>query len=544
MINLENIEEQFSKQKVNKAKRMILREFEEERKNHFICFVDEESQSYDVKIVLNSTSEIEESSCDCMAKDFCAHQLAVAIFISQKQSGKKVSKRSAKKKISEAELAMENLNSEEIKMWLLEFFKKNKDAEMQFLLEYGETKKEFSDDEIKNAILKTTHSVAGKKKNLTAQDVKKIVDLLTKVLQPVEEFLFQNVNKEISVEKFFLINEIIIDFQMSVYTSSSRLEKFSKNLILRFAANFNSVKNFEEWKKLAEKYWTDFFEDKKPLRIYFYEFIKEMYHSGSSEQKLFIAELVKKQIVLWMKNDVNLRVSIKEDLLTIVSENGFFNELHKYFPIVQYENSYNVKVINEIIKTDFSLAEKLCKKMISLNNNDKYNYPYFEILEKKYSESNNLQGLAFVKRGIFNNNLNIEDFIFIDKNEADREAFKKFRNRIMSGLRNSFYSDVKYVELYYEILDYEKNYKKMIEVLDAKVSNNIINKYAEKMYNTDKNKFLDSFKKRFFWGELNEEDYKVADFLVSKYDVLKLKEVFSKNGFGLDKFKEVILSKI
>ena len=53
MLNIIDLESQFSKQKINKAKKLSLREIEEDKKNHFICFVDEGEESYDAQISIN-----------------------------------------------------------------------------------------------------------------------------------------------------------------------------------------------------------------------------------------------------------------------------------------------------------------------------------------------------------------------------------------------------------------------------------------------------------------------------------------------------------
>lgn len=545
MFSILDLESQFSKPKINKSKKMIVREFEEQSKNHFVSFVDDAMESFDVQITLNPKSEIIKSSCDCNSKDFCLHQLALSIFIAENNSGKTTSKRTTKKKISEAETIMEDLNSEEMKSWLLEFFKKNKDAEMQFLLEFAEAKKEFSNDEIKQIIIKTIQSVVGKKKNLTAQDVKKIVDLLTKSLEPVEQFLVQNVNKDHTVEKFLLINKIILNYQMLVYSSSKRIDKFLENFKIRFASNFNSIKDIGVWEKSAEKYWNIFLKEDRPLSVYFYDFLFEMYHSGTREQKMFIAELVKNQIIIWIENKVDLRNSIKEDLLPIIAENGFFPSLQAYFPIALYENSYNIKVINEMIKIDETKAEEFCKKIIDINTNEKYNFPYYEILEQLYGKTNNIQGLVYVKRGKFNSGYNLEDYIFIEQNEEDREVFKKFRTQVLSNLKGSFRSDLRYPEMYFAILEHEKNYKKMLEVMNDGISSEVINKYAKSLYDFDRKNFLSASMRRSM-GNSEEEDEILADFLVEKYDVDEIRNQCSKQFFGFTtaQFINLLLAKI
>lgn len=541
-----DLENQFLKQKINKAKKLPIRELEEEKKNNFVCFVDEENESYDVRIALNAKSEITEYSCECGSKDFCMHLLAMGIFISESKTGKTETKKNPKKKVSEAEATMENLNSEELKSWLLEFFKKNKEAEVQFMLEFGEKKKDFSNSEILAIITNTIHSVVGKKKNLTAQDVKKIVDLLTKALQPVEQFLFQSADKEESIKKFVFLNEEITNYQMKVFFSSTRFDTFQERLRERFVTHLNAIKDFEQWKEIATKNWSIFLKGEESIPFHFYYLIKEMYHLADSPQKLYIAELVKKEILLWMENGFDLRTSLKEDLLQIIAENNFFAELQKYFPVEHYENSYNLKVIGEILKIDQEKAEKICKKIIESNVNDKYNVPYYDILEKIYEEKNNLGDLAYIKRKKFWEDPSIENYVFIAENDKDSEQFKKFRNRILSGLKGSFYGYQENSDLYFAILDHEENYKKMLEAIDENTPTSKVNQYAEKLFLFNKQKFLNLVKSRTSWNGSEDEENILADFLVLKYDVAQLQELFSKKffGFGMDRFSKKILDRI
>lgn len=546
MYTILDLESRFSKQKINKAKKLLIREFEEEKKNHFICFVDDENESYDARIVLNPKSEITESSCDCESKDFCLHLLAMGLFMSENKSGKISSQKTTKKKVSEAEIAMENLNAEELKNWLLLFFKKNKEAEVLFMMDFGEKKKSFSNEEISEIIKNTTNSVAGKKRNLTAQDVKKIVDLLTKALEPVEQYLFQNNDKQESIDKFMVINDEISKYKMKVSFSSTRFDTFHEKLRERFVAHLNAIKDFEYWKEIATKNWNVFLKGKDSIRFHFYYFIKEMYHSGDRLQKLHIAGLIRQEILFWIKNKFNLKVSLREDLLEIVAENNFFEELQQYFPVDRYENSYNLKVIEEILKIDEDKAEKVCKAVIKTNTNEKYNLPYYNLLEKIYQKRNSIKDLAYIKRMKFWEDPSIENYIFIAENDEDTEALKKLRNRILSGLRGSFYSYPENTELYFAIMDYEKNYKKMLDVINRDVPTSIINQYAEKMFLTNKRSFLSSANSRTEWNGSEEEENILADFLVSKYDSAQLEEFFSKRffGFGADRFSKIVLNKI
>ncbi|MFC5872057.1 hypothetical protein ACFP3I_05640 [Chryseobacterium arachidis] len=441
---------------------------------------------------------------------------------------------------------MDNLSSEDLKNWLLTFFKKNKEAEALFMLEFGEKKKNFTNAEITEIINNTTHSVVGKKRNLTAQDVKKIIDLLTKALEPVEQYLFQNTDKQESIMKFLFLNEEITNYQMKTFFSSTRFDTFLQKFRERFVAHLNSIKDFEQWKEIATYNWNIFLKGEESIPFQFYYFIKELYHSGDKIKKRYISELIRKQILFWMKNDFELRTSFKEDLLEIIAENDFFEELQKYFPIERYENNYNLKVIGEILKLDENEAEKVCKAIIKTNTNDKYNLPYYNVLEKIYKERSSIADLAYIKRMKFWENPSIENYIFIVENDVDDEGVKKLRTRILSTLRGSFYSDPENTELYFAILDYEKNYKKMLEVINDSIPTSVINRYAEKMFSTNKRSFLTAVKTKTKWHGSEEDENILADFLISKYEIPQLEEMLPKTffSFGADRFSKTIMDKI
>ncbi len=546
MYNISDLQNQFSKQKINKAKKLSIREFEETEKKRFVCFVDDETESYDVSLLINSKSEITGYSCECGSKDFCLHVLAMGIFMSENKTGKTSSRKGVKKKMSEAERAMEDLNSEELKTWLLEFFKKNKDAEMQFMLSFGQKKKEFSEIEISELIKNTIASVAGKRKSLTAPEVKKLVDLLTKAIEPVEQYLQQNPDKKESVRKFLKINDIIYVYQMKILFSGTRMDTFQKKLKERFLTHINAIKDFDLWKELATENWYLFLRSDHPITITFYDFIIEMYQTGNPDQKMHIAGLVREEIKMWKKTDFQLRTSLKEDMLEIIAENGFFSELQDYFVIEEYEHSYNLKVINELLKIDLEKAEKACKVIIDSNPHEKYDLPYYSILEKIYQENGSPADLAFIKRKIFWETRSIEDYIFITENDTDAEELKKFRNRALTLLKNTFLSSPENRGLYFAILDYEKKYKKMLDAIDRNTPTSIINLYAEKLYLTNKNKFLMAVKTRNEWSSTEEDEEVLADFMVSKYDAAQLQDALGKKhyGFGSDRFSKTVLSKV
>lgn len=544
MYTLSDLDKQFSKQKINKAKKLQVREWEEETKNCFVCFVDEENESYDVKITSNAKGEIVQYSCDCANKDFCQHVLAMCLFMAGK-SGNAHSNRSVKRKVSEAEIVMANLNSEEIKSWLLDFFKKNKDAEMSFVLDFGKAAIQFTDNEIKDIIRKTIQSVVGKRKNLPAIDVKKLVDLLNKSLDPVMEYILQTPLTEQSLKQYVIIEDEIQKFSFSVYTSSTRIDKFLDQLKVKFVSRFNATRDVQAWETAAKKHWSTFFSNDDQVNICFYNFVFALHEFGNSVQKAFIGNMVKDQIKIWIKQKIDYRVRIKEDLLDIIIENGHFEEVKDYFSVMNYQPEYNKKILTALCEIDSAKVEIIAKKLIDANANAKFDEPYLQILEKIYSQNGDIAGKVYVMKKRFYQKPNIEDYCFIEQNDSNREEFKKFRNQLLASFRNSFSYDPMFSELYFGILRYEKNYKKMLEVINSWVSGKIILMNAEQLYEYNRKSFLNIFKNRAPVYESDDEE-KLADFLISKYDDKELLSFFKNNTpfFQPQALGNIVLSKL
>ena len=94
---------------------------------------------------------------------------------------------------------------------------------------------------------------------------------------------------------------------------------------------------------------------------------------------------------------MGLRTELREHLLDIMIENEMFLSVKSYFPIAFTKNSYNIKILNELLKFDKNKSKNIVMKLSTEILMKKYNYPYYEILEKLYLENNDLGKLAIIK---------------------------------------------------------------------------------------------------------------------------------------------------
>ncbi len=85
----------------------------------------------------------------------------------------------------------------------------------------------------------------------------------------------------------------------------------------------------------------------------------------------------------------------------------------------------------------------------------------------------------------------------------------------------------------------------MLDVISRNTPAAVINLYAEKLFLTNKNKFLMAVRTLNDWNTTEEDEEVLADFLVSKYSADQLEDSFAKKyyGFGSDRFSKKVLSK-
>src|SRR5690606_5950247 len=121
-----------------KIQQLKVRELEEEPKGTFIAFVDDNEASFDVALTIEN-NDLKQHSCDCHLKDLvCIHQLAVLFYLTnQAVSVKKVRTTKKAPKLTEAQNLLQQLDLQDVKGWLHQFFIANKEAEIQFLLAFS-----------------------------------------------------------------------------------------------------------------------------------------------------------------------------------------------------------------------------------------------------------------------------------------------------------------------------------------------------------------------------------------------------------------------
>ncbi|WP_313254100.1 hypothetical protein [Empedobacter sp.] len=553
MNTIENLLKLISSQNKRDIKKLEIRELEEEKKGNFIAFVDDQSNSYDVNIVIKN-KEVTSHSCDCGSNEsWCIHQKKMLEEIVKLTSLKPVKKTRIKKE-KESETLLKLIEEEDLRKWLLDFFNTNREAEQYFMLSFSQKQKEYSLDEVEQLIKDTITSIIGKKRKVEISEVKKIIDLLQIALEPVFAYI-DCIIKTTEIVKPLIIRicDLLLSFHFNSGTTSKRLEKYVYAIIEKYAFRINKIAVEEQWKNVVLDHWSNFL-NMDNITVNDFEINKEIYYQATTERKKIIGQHLLNYLKKWHKENINYNIEIQTFFLQIMIETELFTEIKDYFKPSIYQNDYNLMILEELMKTNHIAVEAYCKDIISNNSKEKYNYPYYNILEKLYKQTNDLPKYTEIKLLKFPYNPSLEDFLFIKNHLNEEEKFKKFRTKTLTNLKINFYESDDCIDLYFKILDAEKEYKKMIDVISNYVPAEIILCYFDQLFLFNKNTFLINLLKRlaYLYSYSSQKDMELdlinkikksyGDILIKKYlDFLINSDNFIKIRIQNNEFIEKLL---
>jgi len=482
-----------SETKLTQAKKLVFRELEEfENKGNYVAYVDEGEESYDVNIQLDKDIVVSHS-CDCGRRDsYCMHQITILMQLlpgeNQSPLTKKNKKTASIKKIIESEQLLLTLDQEALASWLLDLFKSNKDLELQFLLKFGKSQKNYQQQDVVKILKDAVVSVIGKRKKLEASEIKKIVQIWEKALEPFWEYLALNIGDEKIMDLFPVVHAAITDLEYRLFYTGIRFRKFVELNNSKIAVIINNIDAETSWIKLIDAYWNKMWMAEEVFGEMFGLFVL-IYHNSNADRKRFLAIKVEKLVTELSAEGLHNSVSIDDFFLDVLLENDMFGDNLSYFVPQHWEAKYNLKLIEAVKDFDIEKAIDYCHFVIQGNVNPAYNTAFYDILEELYSAKGDVDNLSKIKLAKFNLDPNIVDYMFIMENCTDEELKGKFRTKTLSLLRNNMmYSE--YEDLYFRILEYEMNYKKMLEVIDYRVGPSTLLKFWDYIYAVNKLKFL------------------------------------------------------
>jgi len=504
--------------KANQFKNKI-REFEEETSGNFIAFVDQGKNSWDVSIVLDDKSlEIKKTACDCPSKSkICEHIVAVLNVILNGSSNIKSSstliKKIRKKKLTEAEELIEEMDSVKIRSWLISELNKDKELLLRFKNHFVTTNS-FTKESIFENYENSKKAVLGRRKTADTSEVAKILKLLQTFHLKALEYIQTDISSNKSLDVFKAIHDVCNMLSYSAKKNTTRTRTYIKKINDKVLASI-SLLNSESLNKLVKNKTIHSFDSDFFIRL-----LKENVNK-------IVPELRTNLLDVHLATDHHSEKNMSSLLEIIQSEKLYF-ELIKYFPGIAYFGKYNDQLINLHIKyNDLNFAFNLCQQLVKENYNE-YKLPYI----LKAIEIADLMGeIETVKK------LRIDTFktfpsvnLFndlIDSGLNTNELNELFTFISSLSLRPNTKNYINFLPLKFAFWSYKKEVHKIFPKMKDAYGLTIAVLYEDELLKCDKIKYLCKFfeylNTAWYYDTENIYDY-LRELVVQKYTHLEIKE--------------------
>lgn len=517
--------------KINSTiKKLTVRELDEEEKGNYLSFVDDGEASFDVNIKLHGDT-IEAVSCDCAKPSPCIHIFAVVKAIQAPVAAKAPPKR-IKKEPVELQL-LRTIDETALREWVKTLLAKNKDLVLSFTHYFSPVKK-YTPEELTNLTKQAVRSVVKNKKAIDQTMLKKIFELWADIHKPVLE----QYQADVSDENNFKLIKVIV--QESFYykdyfkINTIRFDKYVEEILHANANAISQLQNPETWKHTVNNIINSFLDERKILISPYVQQVYSVLDVSDDDKKAFIFERLKSFALEHKKNPSYWYFDFTRSLFYKTVAHKVFEKYFSLFFVSDWQNDYNITLIGELIKIrKFEEAEKLCKKCVSGNYREEYNVPYWVLLRKIYLATDNKAQLINICRLLLPYTFNFDDYLLVIENTPSEDERKKYRTKTLNAARrtsnNMLYQGI---EFCFALLNHEGKYSKMIELVESYSTYNLVIKYFEPMFATDKLRLLKALvekseisnynfyseKTRLQEEEDNEKVPVLLDLMMQKYD--------------------------
>lgn len=491
-LTLQNFRKQLPPLLVKKASKIHIRECDEVQPGHFQAYADEKDTSFDVSLAFDKKGSLTAQSCDCGSGDgFCRHMAALIGFITREKPGS-APRRTRKKKVDPLDLLVEEADEQELKSWLQELLRKNKDLALSFQQKFSATPQVITPQRVRELTRSAVISVAGKRSKLDVSEVKKIITLWKEVHEPIIQDYLHHMGDPSAFANIVTLLDACADVRMRIRTTSTRLEKYPNDLLEKLKEPLHDLQVDGTWEKATDLFIALLRTGGYDQNRYLVNFLHGVCQVSQPPRSSRLAA----KLVQWFDGMKAAGIYTGQEcvhlMFKIAVDYGLFAENPKRFTPTAFDNAYNIALINQIIATgDLRTAARYCHDQIAANFREQYNTPYLMLLKQIYAKTGDTVSQSGVLRKLFNFSMDFADFSFVyDHLDSVREK-EAWRSEALQHARNRAASDIDANRFIFRLFAGEKNYKKIIESISYYTPYSLLLEYADSLSRAGGEAFLD-----------------------------------------------------
>jgi hypothetical protein len=518
-ITLKNFSQNLLPAFIKAAQKLVVRELDEQEKGEFVAYVDDKEDSFDVAIHINSKKEIIFSSCECKnATSFCVHKVAVCNNLQTTKAPIAKPTKIVKKKLSPIEELLSEVDTEELKNWLKNLFKTNKDIGLGFEHFFKKSATTFTEEEAIALTRSAVTTVIKRKRKADQSELKKIIDLWTNIHKPIFAFCINNITDTIANKILLSSLQTTNEYYYNLDGTTNKINKYVEDSFGKFIEPINNIEIDFVFKKTLKNFTTLMLA--KNLHTSFIgqllKFFVSIIDITNQQKKEFIVDELVTFLSSYKKSNSYYVDEFQNFIFSVIIKNKLFYKYYNVFEPRAYNNEYNGNLIESLIDINhLDTAELFCKQMIKANFQISYNIMYWQYLRIIYARTKNHPKLLDVNADLLIYTWNFNDYKEIFEFKKDNEERKKWRTKVLISASST--STLASSKFYFDVLNYEGKYANMIDKIDYRTSLEAIYVYMDSMIKANRSLFL---KNLFNIGNYYNHSFGVEEEAKTYYDLI------------------------
>ena len=513
-----------------------MRECDEESQGKFVAYVDMGDDSYDVMLETDAQGQVKAYSCDCKPNNkLCVHLVALILFINNKQKTTKKTAQS-KQKAPHSDL-LASLPYETLQVWVSKILGSNKEVLFEFMQEFERKSAHLTQEQVKTNMAEAVRAIIGKAKKIDANQAKKIVELWKKQHLTLLEFLRRNPTDHDAAK---LVAVVIQESHVTCNTltiAGQKIQQYPSQLVSAGLETLHALddKQFEEALENFVRNWMLAYNG---YILYSKEF-RELLGRLSISKKIILNKCVQKQLKIVKSPFFNYSDFIELAIEAAIEAGTLKEDILHYEPIA-YKIDYNLKLLGHLINCEhFERAENIAIKQITFNKYEQFDLPYWTLLIKIYTLSNQYDKKIDAISKSLHNTFNKEDYLWLmdqlDSEEEKNKLRTKLKSKALSSVRNE---NPKGLEFLFWLYFYEGKSSEMLNLLKIEDSMKHVVEYLEFLYKTEGLKFLYALAiSPCSYSQIHTQritNEKILEFITTNYSPFQFKLLLK--SIGIDHF--------
>ena len=490
-LSLNNFKKHFADDVKLSAAQCSVRECDEETKGHFVSFVDQGDQSFDVNLHINPKQEIISSNCECpKGQTLCQHKFALIQHLVGNE--KIIAPKLTKNKISPLDKIFSELSHDDLKTWVKKVFEQDKALQIEFIQEFTKNENKFwTLPALEKKLKELMKAVVGSKRNVEAADFKKAMSLWESFAMNHINLYLKNPTLYIHFEQLDILYQAMSK-QVTAHNSlnSASYVNIQKKIEAKIAEYFNEQLSEEDFKLavklLANNLLASHGLDANPLKI-----LWGIFEKANENGKLHILELLIERYTKFHSDTKFGDKYFTQVVWEMIEATDTFEKYGEQLLPLNQSNDFNTEFINKLINANnFEKAIELCNKLIRNNYYPEYNFPYWVFLKKLYAATKQPEKSIEIKKQLIPFTGNFEDFLEVYEAMTDENEKRSYRINLLTKFRTNAQSDrFSSTDLFcIKLAGYEKNYTKLIDYLPQYQLIQYFVPYLEEMLKQNKKK--------------------------------------------------------